>query len=187
MKTKGLIIVFLFLTGWLSAQEDASGKKYYTNDKESRKLEKMAKLQEEYNATSLMLDSMNFVLESNYLSNSRGYRSNVTSTLNFIRVKKQKTVIQTGNDSRIGMNGVGGATAEGTISNWKLTKNEKRKSFSVSWNVMSNLGMYSILMDVTASGRASATLTGMGPGRLIFDGYLVSDQKSRVYKGMSGY
>jgi hypothetical protein len=92
-------------------------------------------------------------------------------------------IIQTGNNAGIGYNGVGGTTAEGSVRQWKVIKNEKHKSFNISMEITTSIGMYSIYINVTSSGAANARLTGLTPGELNWIGRLVPLKKSRVYKG----
>jgi hypothetical protein len=134
-----------------------------------------------------MIENRNFVLEANYLGNQRGNRIVVNSTFNFIRVDSIKAVIQVGSDTRLGYNGVGGITTEGEITGWKLDKNFKKKSFYLSMSVITNLGIYDIRMDVDASGNATAYLSGLQRGQLIYEGNLVPIEESRVYKGHPSY
>jgi uncharacterized protein YdeI (BOF family) len=153
--------------------------------KETKKEQKKAVLDGEYAATSAMLDSMQFVLEANMLRDARGNLANVTSNLNFIMVDSSTSVIQIGSNSSLGSNGVGGTTAKGSVSKWKVDKNDKKKSFTVSWTLMSSIGIYDVIIFVSADGTANATLSGITPGRLYFDGTIVPLAKSRVYEGRS--
>jgi hypothetical protein len=130
-----------------------------------------------------MLDSMRFVLEANYLSNQRGNRRIVPSNLNFVTVDSVYSVLQVGSGNGIGVNGVGGITLEGKVNAWKLVKDSVRKSFWVSWNINTNLGHYDITMNVSASGNATATISGLQAGKLNYDGTLVRLSETRVYQG----
>ena len=50
-------------------------------------------------------------------------------------------------------------------------------------NVMTTIGIYDLFINIAASGRGAATLTGMSSGSLKFDGDLVPWEKSSVYVG----
>jgi hypothetical protein len=174
-----LIIGFLFSTHQIHAQ---------ITEKQLRKLERqeankeMRKKQQEM--TSKMLENRTFVLEANYLSNNRGARSVVSSTINFIKVDEGRAVIQIGNDRSMGYNGVGGVTAEGEITSWELHKN-KKGSYSVTFRVMTTIGHYDIRMNISDIGSARATLSGLHYGSLTYEGNLTPVETSRVYKGRS--
>jgi len=182
MKIISIFIVSLFLAGGIPAQDNAQNKQ---SSKEEKRAHRDSVLSNEYRLTSNMLDSMNFVLEADYLANQTGSRIPVTRTLNFIKVDSTHAVLQTGRNSGMGYNGVGGVTAEGNITNWKVKKDEKRKSFSVSMDVSTDIGMYTVFMDVAASGRATARLSGLWPGQLIWDGNIVPIEETRTFKGRS--
>lgn len=182
MKTK--ILTFICLLTTITSVSFAQSREH---EKELKKEAKKVKIQEDYMRTGHLLDSMRFVLEANYLNNQRGNRVFVPSTLNFIKIDSTKAIIQIGSNTGMGYNGVGGVTAEGSISRWKLVRNEKHKSFDISFNVMTNIGSYDIFMSVSASGNASATLSGITYGRLEYEGYVVPLKKSRIFKGSNTY
>jgi hypothetical protein len=177
-----LLISTMVFTMGLSAQDASSDK---AKIKEDKAKQKELRLQQEYTTTCGMLDSMNFVLEANTLRNARGDLAQVSSNLNFIMVDSTMAIVQIGSNFSMGANGVGGVTAKGSVSAWKVVKNEKRKSFNVNFSLMSPIGMYDVIMFISADGRASATLSGLSPGRLTFDGQLIPLSQSRVFKGRS--
>jgi hypothetical protein len=149
--------------------------------KELRKAEMLAN----FNILDSLLNEKSFVLEADYLQNTYGPMIPVVSMLNFIRVDRTKGVLQTGSDFRLGYNGVGGVTAEGSIGGWKINKNFKSLSYTLSFNLLTNIGNFDIFMTVTADNYASATITGSGPGRLTWKGHLETIDNSRVFKGQN--
>jgi hypothetical protein len=183
-----LIIILLFLSFFkLSAQDIATSANGLKTEKQLKKEKKAAETNLQYIAIGYFLDSMQFVLEAEYLSNSIGLRSFVDQNLNYILVDSLQGAIQTGSNYGIGRNGVGGATAKGEITKWKLTKNDKKKSYFIRIDFSTDLGSYTIFMDVYSDGHASARLTGISSGSLTFDGYLVPLKRSRIYRAHSGY
>ncbi len=144
---------------------------------------KKARMAESFYFLGSLLDRKTFVLEADFLENTYGYRLPVTSTLNFIIVEESKGVLQTGADSRMGYNGVGGVTAEGTVKGWKLLKDPKKMVYRLHFNLMTNIGTYDIFMTITADYRATATISGQRHGKLTWEGHLVPISDSRVYKG----
>lgn len=175
MKTNLLIIVALFIVGSLSAQ----GRNKQKQSKEDRNV----RIESEYQAMARLIDAKQFILEADYRSDQQGFSVPVSSTLNFIMVDSAMAVIQTGSNYRVGFNGVGGITAEGNISKWKVMKDNKRKSFIISMNIITSLGFYDIFIDVSASGNASATISGTTAGKLIYHGHLLSLPESKAYQG----
>ena len=106
MKSNIIAIVIILLGIHLSAQDFNSGVNGLKSEKQLKKERKEAEKERQYIATGLFLDSMQFVLEANYLSGSTGIRSMVTPYLSFILVDSTKGLIQTGRDFGIGNNGV---------------------------------------------------------------------------------
>lgn len=147
--------------------------------KEARKTQRIAN----YYALDTLLNGKSFVLEADYLEDRFGVRVPVTSNLNFIQVNQSEGVLQTGSNWGLGYNGVGGVTAQGTIGTWEVSKNQKKLSYTVHFSLFSNIGSYDIFLTVNSSNVASATITGLGPGRLTWDGHLEMLYNSRVFKG----
>lgn len=179
MKKLVLFLVFVISVSGLFAQ----GKD--ENSYLTRKEKRQAEIDQEYQLTKNMLENKDFVLESNSLQDRFGNRVEVSSNINFVAVDSTKAIIQIGSNWRMGFNGVGGVTAKGTITKWKLTENDKSKSFGLQLTVMTNIGFYDVYFNVNASGRADALLTGMTDGRLTFNGNLVPWEDSSVYVGQS--
>jgi hypothetical protein len=49
--------------------------------------------------------------------------------------------------------------------------------------MITNIGNYDIFMTVNAANQAQATITGLGPGRLTWEGHLEMNYNSGVFKG----
>lgn len=130
-----------------------------------------------------LLDAKSFVLEADYLRNGYGERVNVLSNLNFIKVDELHGILQTGSNFTTGYNGVGGVTAEGSIAKWKIYKDFKNLSHSLQFSLLTNIGHYDIFMTVTSDNNATATITGLQPGKLTWEGHIATVNNSRVFKG----
>ena len=78
-----------------------------------------------------------------------------------------------------------GVTAKGLISGWKLTDNQKRKTFNLSFTVLTNIGVYDLLFYIGSPEYATARLTGLSAGQLTFEGKLVPYTESSVFEGQS--
>ena len=185
MKTIAIIITALFATTGLSAQENNPKQLAGETQKNEKKEQRDALLSSQFNETTALVNSMQFTLEADYLSNQYGYRRFVSPTLNFIIVDSATSVIQTGRNVGIGYNGVGGITAKGNISSWKVQTNIKKKNTTVEMNVLTNTGFLNVVMNISATGKTTATLTGNWPGRLVYDGHLVPLDKSLTFQGSS--
>jgi hypothetical protein len=158
------------------------------DNKLTRAEQKAAKKDQQYlnfQVLDSVLEKRSFVLEADWLESQYGYRRPVSSGINFIMVDLSKAVLQTGSNSVLGYNGVGGITAEGNISGMKITKNVKNLSFILKFTVTTNIGIYDITMFVLSDKTARATITGLTPGRLTYDGRIVTLYDSGVYKGVN--
>jgi hypothetical protein len=180
MRTQIISLLILFLAINISAQENLSRKE----SRMAKKQKKEAAAQASYDSLFQVINSKQFVLEANYLDNLKGRRSVVLPTLNFIKVDSAtNSVIQIGSNRGLGYNGVGGVTAEGRLTRYEVSRNDKKKTIHVSMSLISNIGLYDILLDVDAENRAVAVVTGLERGRLQYEGNIVPLEESSVYQG----
>jgi hypothetical protein len=184
MKTIAIVIAVLLAAG-LSAQETNPSKSQVKLTGKEKKEQREIRREQQFRQTLDIVNSQRYVLEADFLSNQYGYRTSAAANLNFIQVDTSDVVIQTGSNVGIGYNGVGGLTAKGSISSLKVTRNEKKKSMTTEMNVSTSIGFYRIVMNISADGKATATLSGNYAGRLVFDGRLVPLDASVTYKGSS--
>lgn len=183
MKTRNANILNLFLIlGFLLISVDGNSQDNKLSRQERKEVRK-AQLNANFNILDSLLSSQSFVLEADYLQNRYGERVFVTPTLNFIKVDKERGILQTGSIFSMGYNGVGGVTAQGRIGSWKVDKDAKKQSYRVRFSILTNIGNYDIFMVVTADNYAMATISGLGPGELTWKGHLVTVGNSRIFKG----
>jgi hypothetical protein len=165
---------------WISVNSNSQDKKLSRHElKEVRK----AQMVLNFNYLDSLLNSKVFVLEADILRNKYGEIVNVVPTLNFIKVDVSHGVLQTGSNFSMGYNGVGGVTAEGSLGGWKISKNAKKLNYMLHFSLLTNLGNYDVSMTVSANNRAVATIRGLGPGELTWEGHLVAIDNSLVFKG----
>jgi hypothetical protein len=159
----------------------------FISKREIRKEKRMAETEKNVKMTKTLLRKRDFVLEADYLQNSFGRRHFVNSTLNFIAVDGTKAIIQTGRNTGMGYNTVGGVTAKGLISVWKLTENKEKKIFHLSFEVTTNIGIYDLqFMIAPTNDFTTAMLTGLKPRQLTFIGNnLVPYDKSSIFEGQT--
>lgn len=185
MKTMKMNIVSLFLVFgffWISINSNSQDVKL---SRQERKEVRKAQMAANFHILDSLLNARSFVLEADYLQNQYGDRVFVSSNLNFIMVAQSNGVLQTGTDSRLGYNGVGGVTAEGNIGTWEIHRDVKRLSYRLHFSLLTNLGHYDVFMTVSSDNRASATITGLGPGKLTWEGHLNTLYNTRVFKGQN--
>ena len=182
LKTANLFLVFGF---FLTFQNSNAQEKKLTRQemKEARKTQMVTN----FHILDTLLNRRTFVLEADYLQNRYGQRIPVVSSLNFIKVDGPRGILQTGANSGLGYNGVGGVTAEGTVGVWELSKDADKLYYTLHFSLLTNLGNYDVWMTVSSDTHASATITGLWPGNLTWDGHLSTIYNSRVFKGQNSY
>lgn len=183
MKTTLIKSAILFLVFGLFLTIQNSNAQETKLTREEKKEARKAQMNRNFYILDTLLNKRYFVLEADYLENRYGQREPVTPNLNFIKVEGDRGVLQTGSNSGLGYNGVGGVTAEGTIDGWEMSKDTKNLSYSLRFGVLTNIGHYDVLMNISADTRATATITGLWPGKLIWSGHLNTLDRSRVFKG----
>jgi len=182
--TKGNKVSLFFVAGLLLISLVGNSQDYKLNRQE-RKEARKAQLAANYAILDSLLNAKSFVLEADFLRDKYGNRISVFSTINFIRVDKSAGVLQTGSNTGLGYNNVGGITAEGRISNWNIKKNPKELSFTLRFSLITQIGHYDVLMVVTSDNHATATITGLWPGNLTWEGHLETIYNSRIFKGQN--
>ncbi len=187
MKNKVLSLVMTFVMVGALSSAYASPPQDKKAAREAKKQLKKEKLEAAFAITSNLIENQQFVLEADWLSNQYGNRIPVTPNLNFIRIDTTYVVLQIGSNYGIGYNGVGGVTAEGHLSSWKVHKNEKKLNYSIQANVLTSIGIFDIYMTVNADGKATANISGLRRGQLNYTGDLVSLDKTHTYKGQTSY
>jgi ABC-type microcin C transport system duplicated ATPase subunit YejF len=188
---KKIMVIILTSVVALNAYSQVENQVDSKTTKKLTKAQKMEQRRIEAEETAKLVDWMvenrQFVLEANYLSNQYGERQIVSSNINFIAVDSSKITIQLASLTGIGgANGMGGVTADGTISQFRVEKVGKdRKGYSIRIMAMTHIGSYDITFFITQGGNADATITGTTRGKLNYHGTLVPLAVSKVYKGMT--
>ena len=182
MKKLSILLPLIIMTFMLPAQEM---QKDTLSKKEIRKMKREAEAQNQFMDTYKLLVDRSFVLQADYIENQRLYQPKVKSMINFVMVDSTDFAIQVGSDIHNGRNGVGGTTLKGKITGYNLTRDEKTKSFSLVIKVNTPFGYGNLFFDISALGDASASVSGMGSGLLIFKGRIVRLKDSFVFLGNS--
>ncbi|MCF8226797.1 MAG: DUF4251 domain-containing protein [Bacteroidales bacterium] len=153
--------------------------------REERRLEAAEAREQQAKLVALMMKTNAFVLEANMLFDKYGQSTPVSPSINFILVDSLYGVIQVGSPMYLGQNGVGGVTVEGSVSNYEMSKNEKKGTYQVNYLLRSPVGSYDVSMNVSPSGHADARVNGNFSGQLRYSGRLVPPAETRVYQGTS--
>ena len=188
MKNITLVIVLIIFGTGLFAQKNASQSDGEKSTKKERKEEREAILTRQFNDKTALINSRQFVLEAGYIIGHDGRKFSISSNLNFIMVDSAQAVVQSGNNSGMGLNDVGGTTASGNITSWKVNKNEKQRTITLEMGISTNMGLINMSVYIPASGNATAHMRGnFKLPSADFVGPLVPLAESSVYKGRSRY
>lgn len=175
--------VLLILPPAVNGQDGLTRKQQRSLLKEARKQE----IAEEQELMAMYIDSImdasSFVLEADMLLNKYGQSIQVESTINFVMVDKEAGVFQFGDAFRMGYNGLGGATYEGFISNYRIIEDDKRGTYFVNFTLTSSMGSFDISMTVTDTGRGDASVRSNFSGQLRYTGRIYGLDETRVFKG----
>ena len=188
MKNLMLAIVLMIFGNGLFAQKNTSQRDGDKSTKKETKAEREAIHKQLFNEKTAMINSRRFVLEASFIISRDGTRNSVSSGLNFIMVDSAQAVVQSGNNAGMGLNDVGGTTASGNITSWKVYKNEKKRTFTIEMGVSTNMGLINMVFYIPASGNTTAHLReNFKLPSADFVGPLIPLTKSTVYKGRAGY
>jgi hypothetical protein len=179
--------IFIALACYSQQQNSVDKKTERQLNKEQRQEQQRQWLEEQTKLVDSMMNSHRFVLEADFLSNEYGYRIMVNNNINFIAVDSSKITIQLGSTTASGgLNGFGGVTTDGNITQYEVKKVGKNgDNYVIKLIAMTTLGTYDIFINVSPDGNSDATISGLWHGRLNYHGRLVPIGVSRVFKAMS--
>ena len=183
---KVIIFVIAAMLSMPAFTQELSKKEQRKLEKELKKEQQAAEAAQKAEVVTAMVEYQRFVLEADMLRDKRGNSVPVVSNINFISADSLSGVIQVGSHNYIGRNGVGGITVDGTISDYKFTRNERSGSYNITYMLRTPVGTYDVQISARSDGRADATVRSTTWGdQLKYSGYLVPLGLSRVFKGMS--
>ncbi len=179
--------LFLMLTPVFSQeiQEGLDKKTLKKMQREERLLEQEEQWAAKKEYITSLIHSRRFVLEAQNLSGRTGSLVPVNSLLNFMAVDSSMAVLQVGNNTGVGYNGVGGVTEECRVTRYEI--NETRNGLSVTMYLQGRLSSYTVFLNASFGTNSTARVSGLSGGIINFHGQLVSISESKVYKGMSTY
>ncbi|MCX6247171.1 MAG: DUF4251 domain-containing protein [Bacteroidetes bacterium] len=178
-----VLVVCLVFSAGLYSQEQKSTRETKQEASQRKKEEREAKMEKQFRQTDSLLKARRFVLEAHFLKPGSGDRIPVSSTLNFISVDSVTAMLQIGSFQRVGVNGAGGITEPGKISRWNLEKDDKRKNFYLTMTIRGDYNTYDVSMNIDYAGNSDATLTGIRMGSLMFEGNVVSEEETVIFRG----
>lgn len=183
-----MLILLLCLAGTTVFAQN-SGSLSKKEQKQLLKEERQSRAVEEAELKSFFIDSTlntrSFALEADMLYDKYGQSIPVQSNINFILVDSVYGVLQVGDPFRMGGNGLGGVTYEGSVNSYNFEKNVKRNNYMISYTLISTFGSFDVNINVLSNGKAEATVRGTFSGSIRYSGNIVGLANTRVFKGMS--
>lgn len=178
---KGMIIVLMLA---LTAGVSASGA--VPQDRQTRKAMQAYEDSVRFAATVESMRNMDFVLEADRLVLKRGENVMVTSMTNFVSVKDDRAVIQVAPFSGPGVNGVGGVTVDGNISDVDFRVSRKG-TVSLSMYVSGAVASCKITFTLPKNGTTATVRIdpNYSSNDISLVGSIVPTELSTVYEGLS--
>ncbi len=172
-----VMMAFLCVSTGIMAQEKS--------DRKARKEAKKAEYIDNLETFSDWVDSREFVILTNSMTGRNGSIYNLHPTVNFIEVDGNRILIQTANPSGIGLNGLGGVTTQGRISQIRVFENENDEPISMLIHFTTPaLGTANMTVHVNGDGNATAFLRGNWGRQVTFRGEFSQTDSAVTYKGM---
>ncbi|GAB1446269.1 DUF4251 domain-containing protein [Flammeovirgaceae bacterium] len=170
--------------GMVVAQGAQSKKEDRKSQKDEKKAQQAIEAARLFDKASKLVEERNFVIEAITVRGKYGSPVNVGPN-NFIMIDSSEFVLQTSFTGGVGFNGLGGITAKGTVSSYKVSKNEKNDAITVLAQVSTfAIGQGTLTVQVGKSGNVTATFVNNWGGRIEFTGPIESVEESHVYEGM---
>lgn len=180
MKKIALLIFAFGILFSVQAQEATNTKKLSRKEKKELRKKEEEKTKQHI---SQIVESRQFVFEASQIIDRNGNIYPANSNINFIIVDSNKVIFQLGSAARIGLNGVGGVTIEGSISRFDIKRNEKNGYYYITMKVDSKLGFYDMQMDISPLGNSGAKITVAKGGKIGYSGEIRSFKDSSIYQG----
>ncbi len=188
LKTFLFTILMLFaLTPTFSQQiqenlDKKTLRKMQKQERQQRQREEMA-AKKEYIAD--LINAKRFVLEADNLSGKTGAKINVNSSLNFFAMDSSRAILQVGQTSGIGYNGVGGVTEECSVNRYEIKEN--KNNLVVTIYLQGRLSSYTVFLNASFGTMSTARVSGLTGGVINFHGRIVGTNESKVFKGNATY
>lgn len=172
MIMKRLVVIMCLCLPFISSAQ--------SNDrKEKKKTEK----KEQHEKIRVLLGDSTWVLTAHTLRDRRENSAFVNPSTNFVAIAGKEAVIQIAtNNFEPGLNGLGGQTLEGRLTNYKIKDRGPGKGFDIRMD-FTGLLTFNIWISVTGSGNATLQLSGLRGQRITYLGSLEILEGSGIFVG----
>jgi hypothetical protein len=183
MKRIGFLLLGFLLAGsTVMAQNDGSGARKMS--REERKAAKEAEELKQMQVVAFLIRDTSFVVVADRVEES-GSMKVVNPNLNYIAVGRLDMVIQTGLDTGVGGNNLGGMTLVGKMSNLNVYESGKNGYKLLKTNFTSSTGRrLRIEMKISPTGNTMATVeSNVDSFRLTYRGRIKAIEDTRIFEG----
>lgn len=183
MKKLMLILSAVFLMTQFGLSQDTQQERKLT--KAEKKAQKKIAQMRQHEVILALVESQNFVIEANRLTDRYGNTIFLNPSINFISLIDSTSTIQLALDGAIrGSNGLGGFTVDSDLQQFKIVEDRFNKGVRFNLRVFgSALGSADVRVDLNHNGLATATINTLRGGRFTLQGVIVPLEESSVYKG----
>ena len=160
-----LLIAFSTVQNSVFAQEKKMTKKERKELKKAKKEQKKKEQEALYKLSKQLIKDTSFVIAADRITFKSGQSFNVSNTLNFLKVYKNKGVLQIApiNSTNLGPNGLGGITMDGSIQQYEIT--DKGDKIYLRIILKGTIGTAMINVNVYGSNNAVVDVSGLFSGK----------------------
>lgn len=177
---KGFLMMALIFTVSLTQAQETRKER-----KEREKQEQREIYAQNLSTYGEWVENREFVVLINNITGRNGSVINLHSTVNFIEVNGEEITIQTSHPATTGLNGLGGTTTKGQISNIKVHENDRGELVSMMINFSTPLlGPANLNIHVNGDGYTTAYLRGNWGRMVTFRGEFSHLDQSNTFEGM---
>ena len=177
-----LIGAILFITTSALAQPTRT-------DKNERKAQRRAALEEQYQETRALIQDQRFAIEANRFADRYGRQVFLNNNANFILADGETGVIQLAFNNGPGYNGLGGITLQGRITKFLVHPHKEGASNITGRMIVSGtaLGAVDIFFNTNGEGNASFRVSSSYGHRFTLFGFITSLEDTVLYQGLTTF
>ena len=157
-----------------------SGTLLNAQTKEEKKKLKEETAQKEYEATKLLIDSGIYTFQANWANTQKGRRISLQGNPTYLKIDDNNVDAYLPYFGALHSPTIGGGGAikfEGTVKNYKVKYNDKKKKATVLFNAKNTSENFDINLSIYKSGKASLSVTSNKRNSITYDGVVLKSIK----------
>ncbi|NVK86055.1 MAG: DUF4251 domain-containing protein [Cytophagia bacterium] len=179
-KLVSVLILSVLVNVGLKAQ-DANTEKSKQELRNERKEQRRIDQQAVEDSTKIALTENDFTLRGNTFQSKLGPVVNVDNNVNFVAISGDQIVVQLGNLTTFGYNGVGGITYKGRIQDLEVNESKGRSGFTakVVFNSPNTINTALLRLDVNGDNVSARFINGSN--QWVMRGYFERTSESNIF------